>query len=129
MRAASSADTSDRPNRARAVDDAAAGVTHVVRGQDILDSTGRQILLQRALEFPTPTYLHIPLVLDRNGRKLSKQTGARSLSENVKTGDPPVACELLDEAARLLQIQPPATRDRARWLEEATRRWSVRFGT
>jgi glutamyl-Q tRNA(Asp) synthetase len=61
------------------VDDAAQGVTHVVRGQDLADNTPRQILLQRALGYPTPHYLHTPLVLATDGQKLSKQNGAAPL--------------------------------------------------
>jgi glutamyl-Q tRNA(Asp) synthetase len=60
------------------VDDAAQGVTHVVRGVDLADNTPRQILLQHALGLPTPAYLHTPLVLGDNGEKLSKQNGARA---------------------------------------------------
>lgn len=58
------------------VDDAAQGVTDVVRGEDLLDNTPRQIALQRALRYPTPQYLHIPLICDAVGIKLSKQTKA-----------------------------------------------------
>jgi glutamyl-Q tRNA(Asp) synthetase len=61
------------------VDDAAQGITHVVRGQDLADNTARQIVLQRALGLPTPHYLHTPLVLGANGEKLSKQNGALAL--------------------------------------------------
>lgn len=61
------------------VDDAAQGVSDVVRGVDLLDNTARQILLQRALGLPTPRYLHVPLVLAANGEKLSKQNGAQAL--------------------------------------------------
>jgi glutamyl-Q tRNA(Asp) synthetase len=61
------------------VDDAAQGITDVVRGQDLADNTARQILLQRALQLPTPRYLHTPLVLGPNGEKLSKQNDARAL--------------------------------------------------
>ncbi|GAB3783745.1 tRNA glutamyl-Q(34) synthetase GluQRS [Dyella agri] len=58
------------------VDDACQGVTEVVRGCDLLDSTPRQIWLQRLLDLPTPRYLHLPLVLDATGRKLSKSEQA-----------------------------------------------------
>lgn len=58
------------------VDDAAQGVTDVVRGADLLVSTPRQILLQRALGLDTPRYAHLPLVVDAQGRKLSKSDDA-----------------------------------------------------
>lgn len=63
------------------VDDADQGVTDVVRGEDLLDSTGRQILLQRLLGYPTPRYAHIPVVRDASGEKLSKQTLAPPVDE------------------------------------------------
>lgn len=58
------------------VDDAAQGITAVVRGADLLDSTPRQILLQRGLELPEPRYSHLPLIVDEHGRKLSKSHSA-----------------------------------------------------
>jgi glutamyl-Q tRNA(Asp) synthetase len=59
------------------VDDAAQGVTDVVRGADLIESTARQIHLQRLLGYPTPRYLHVPAVVNSAGEKLSKQTGAK----------------------------------------------------
>ncbi len=63
------------------VDDADQGVTHVVRGADLLASTPRQICLQRQLGLPTPSYLHHAVATDVHGAKLSKQTGAAALSD------------------------------------------------
>jgi glutamyl-Q tRNA(Asp) synthetase len=61
------------------VDDAAQGITHVVRGVDLSDNTARQIVLQKALGLPTPHYRHTPLVMAADGEKLSKQNGAQAL--------------------------------------------------
>lgn len=61
------------------VDDAAQGVTHIVRGEDLADNTARQIVLQQALSLAAPRYLHTPLVLAADGQKLSKQNGAQAL--------------------------------------------------
>ena len=61
------------------VDDAEQGVTDIVRGADLLESTPRQIYLQRLLGLSTPRYLHVPAVVNDRGEKLSKQTGAQPL--------------------------------------------------
>ena len=97
------------------VDDAEQGITDVVRGADLLDSTPRQILLQRALGLPTPQYLHTPLVLGDNGEKLSKQNGAAPL----ELSDPLAA---LNAAAAVLDL-PPATGGVAEALAVWTRAW------
>jgi glutamyl-Q tRNA(Asp) synthetase len=66
------------------VDDAEQGITDVVRGADLLDSTARQILLQRLVGYPLPRYMHVPVVLDRFGEKLSKQTGADAVDAGAR---------------------------------------------
>ena len=71
------------------VDDAAMGIDQVLRGADLLDSTPRQILLQRALGLPTPTYAHVPLILGPGGAKLSKRDGAPDLSALREAGAAP----------------------------------------
>lgn len=82
------------------VDDAAQGVSHVVRGEDLADNTARQIALQRALGLPTPAYLHTPLVRAADGHKLSKQNGAEAL----RLDQPAQAVGALREAARVLGL-------------------------
>jgi glutamyl-Q tRNA(Asp) synthetase len=82
------------------VDDAAQGITHVVRGQDLADNTARQILLQRALGLPTPQYLHTPLVLGTDGEKLSKQNGALALDLQ----SPQAVLSALQTAAKTLGL-------------------------
>ena len=82
------------------VDDAAQGVTHIVRGADLADNTARQILLQRALGVLTPAYLHTPLVLGTNGEKLSKQNGAPALDTNDPLRALNAAAQVLGLTAR-----------------------------
>ncbi len=65
------------------VDDARQGVTEVVRGSDLLTSTARQVLLQRALELPTPRYGHLPVLVEADGRKLAKSRHALPLAADA----------------------------------------------
>jgi glutamyl-tRNA synthetase len=73
------------------VDDAAMGITHVIRGEDHLTNTARHILLQRALKVPTPIYAHLPLLLDKQRRKLSKRSGEVGLEAYREKGFLPEA--------------------------------------
>ncbi len=102
------------------VDDAEQGVTHVVRGEDLLDNTARQIALQTALQLPTPTYMHLPLVLAEDGMKLSKQNGARPLD---LSSDESILEELNRAASHMgLSLQQGATLGEA--LMSWTRQWA-----
>lgn len=83
------------------VDDDAQGITHVVRGADLLNSTPRQIYLQQQLSLTTPHYAHIPIVLNPAGEKLSKQTLAKALNTSL-------ASQQLFDALTFLGQQPPA---------------------
>jgi glutamyl-Q tRNA(Asp) synthetase len=99
------------------VDDAAQAITHVVRGADLLASTPRQILLQQALGYPTPVYMHLPVVLDSQGLKLSKQTLAAPLDD----ADPLPALRL---AGRFLGLPELGHVGNAcTWLNMAIRVW------
>ncbi len=95
------------------VDDAAQGVTDVVRGEDLAASTARQMLLQRALGVPTPRYLHLPLVRDAQGRKLSKSEAAAPL----RPGAP-----ALRAALRHLGLRAQGAHG-AEWLASAVAQW------
>lgn len=83
------------------VDDADAGVTEVVRGADLLDSTPRQILIQRLLGYPTPRYAHLPVAGNAAGEKLSKQTLARAVEDARPQ-------QVLADALDFLGQAPPA---------------------
>ncbi len=82
------------------VDDALQGVTDVVRGADLLDNTPWQIELQHALSLPTPSYTHLPLVMEPHGEKLSKSRRSLAL-------EPDQAGSQLYQALTLLQQAPP----------------------
>jgi glutamyl-tRNA synthetase len=83
-------------NLAVVVDDAAQGVTEVVRGDDLLASTPRQIVLHRLLDLPLPQYAHVPMVLAPDGSRLAKRHGAVTLADLAKLG-----CSPADVCARL----------------------------
>jgi glutamyl-Q tRNA(Asp) synthetase len=100
------------------VDDAAQGVTDVVRGADLLDSTPRQILLQQLLRLPQPRYLHLPVAVDASGAKLSKQTRADAIA---------APREALCSALRFLGFPaPPAAGGPAALLTWALEKWQPR---
>ena len=84
------------------VDDADQGISHVVRGADLLASTPRQIWLQRCLGLPTPAYAHLPVAVNGTGEKLSKQTLAPALDDRRP------APALVDALGFLGQAPPPA---------------------
>lgn len=88
------------------VDDAAMGVTDVVRGADLLGATPRQIALQRALGDPQPRYWHVPLMTDYAGQRLAKRGGAPPLRDLREGGTPPE--QVLGQLARSLGWNVPA---------------------
>ena len=103
------------------VDDAAQGITDVVRGEDLADNTARQILLQRQLGLATPRYLHTPLVRDAQGEKLSKHTGAPALDTRA-----PLAA--LNAAAAVLGLLPVADNlgdALASWVGQWLAKWAL----
>src|SRR5208282_3054977 len=98
------------------VDDADSGVTHVLRGADLLDNTPRQIYLQQALGLPTPIYAHVPLITEPEGAKLAKSKRSVRLDRNT----PPAQLRLVFD---LLGLAPPE--DLARMRIDAAWRWGI----
>jgi len=101
------------------VDDFEQGITDVVRGADLIDSTARQILLQRALGYPMPRYAHVPVAVNATGEKLSKQTGAAPI--DTAPGAPALARALV-----FLGHPPPADLPARELLPWACAHWDIR---
>ncbi len=104
------------------VDDGAQGITDVVRGADLLDNAPRQIFLQRALGLPTPRYLHVPIVTNVAGEKLSKQTGAQPLDRSDALGE-------LERAWQHLGFPPLGADSKEDFLRRAIELWRARWVT
>jgi len=102
------------------VDDAAQGITDIVRGEDLLDSTPRQRVLQKALNHPLPRTLHVGLVCGPDGQKLSKQNGATAV-------DPHRPLEILGHAMRALGLPVPTAIALDSWLAQATAAWAAQL--
>lgn len=105
------------------VDDHLQGITHIVRGEDLLSNTARQIRLQQCLGYQTPSYLHLPLVTNYAGEKLSKQTKATAVdithSESIR--------ESLCRAANHLGLQiNPIGGSITQWLNRKVQEWQER---
>jgi glutamyl-Q tRNA(Asp) synthetase len=103
------------------VDDAAQRITHVLRGADLLDNTPRQILLFELLGAAPPAYLHVPVLADRTGQKLSKQTAATAVRNDS-------AGENVHAALQLLGQDPPGSLQRASArdvVEWAVEHWEI----
>ena len=83
------------------IDDGGQNISEVVRGADLLDNTPRQIHLQKLLDIPTPAYIHLPVAVNRQGQKLSKQSGAKSIHDLRPQ-------QLLFEVLTFLNQKPPA---------------------
>jgi glutamyl-Q tRNA(Asp) synthetase len=104
------------------VDDADQQVSDIVRGADLLESTARQIYLQQLLRIPTPRFLHVPVVVNGIGEKLSKQTGAMALDKSQ-----PVK-ELMLAAGRLALPLRPEIESLQDFWDAAVPSWARRFG-
>jgi len=104
------------------VDDALQGVTHVVRGADLLHSTARQIFIQSLLHAPIPSYLHVPVVTNTLGEKLSKQTGAEKLNLTQ-----PIEILLIAARGLGLKLEEHSVKSVESFWQQAIPAWAARF--
>jgi glutamyl-tRNA synthetase len=107
-------------NFAAVVDDLEMGITHVIRGEEHLSNTARQVLLYRALDADEPKFVHLGLILGPDGRKLSKRHGAQSVAEYRRDGYLP---EALVNYLALLGWTHPEGREEFAGLDELAREW------
>ena len=101
------------------VDDAHQGITHIVRGSDLLDTTARQQYLQQALDYPTPQYCHIPVITNHCGQKFSKQNHATALVDRDASKNLRTALQFLHQTSPPEKLEYPAE-----ILNFATQHWS-----
>lgn len=113
-------DGSPSYNFAAAVDDVEMGITHVIRGEEHLSNTARQVQVQRALGEPEPEFLHLGLILGPDGRKLSKRHGSASVGEYRSAGYLP---EALVSHLALLGWSHPEGREEFGSIEDLAREW------
>jgi len=100
------------------VDDHAQGITHVIRGSDLLDSTPRQIFVAQCLGYTSPIFGHFPVVTDPTGQKLSKQAHARSISDDQPSN-------VLKRALEVLGQKVPSSESCEAILAAAIADWSI----
>lgn len=106
------------------VDDAAQGVTHVVRGDDLSSNTARQCLLQTRLSLPRPSYLHLPVVRDASGVKLSKQAFAPAVTTPINDAD---LRNRLNRSMQHIGLAKVTTDTMETFWSEAISRWAGRY--
>ncbi len=102
------------------VDDEYQGITHIVRGSDLLDSTARQIYLQQLLGYPTPHYAHLPVITNELGQKFSKQNHAPALDSANASQNLRAALGFLQQASPPAELHSPGE-----ILAHATEHWSL----
>jgi glutamyl-Q tRNA(Asp) synthetase len=108
------------------VDDHLQEITHIVRGEDLLSNAARQIHLQQCLGYQTPSYVHLPLVTNDAGEKLSKQTRAQS----IDISKPKTILSALNFSANHLGIESPdliASQTVGEWLNKAILIWQTKM--